>query len=142
MIKLIVPVYYTQEFKTKPSKTILIGLNWYRNAHYFQQNAVKAYMSEIILNQLKTNTYSIIGPYSVEYKYYYKSAVSDMSNVTPMASKWVNDCLQEAKLVPNDNVKYLVRELHTVETQDKLNPRVEVIITNKKENTHEQSNIN
>ena len=130
MIHLTVPVYFTQEFKTKPAKTLFIGLNWYRNAHYFAQNAVKAHMSELILNQLKDNTYAITGKYSVDYIYYYKSLVSDMSNVTPMVSKWVNDCLQEAKLVPNDNVKYLVRELHIVGGQDRDNPRVEVIVAN------------
>lgn len=28
----ILPIYYTQEFKTKPNKTSLVGMNLYRNA--------------------------------------------------------------------------------------------------------------
>ena len=45
-----------------------------------------------------------------------------------MTSKWVNDTLQELKLVPNDNVQYLVQELHKVAGQDKENPRIEITI--------------
>ena len=45
-----------------------------------------------------------------------------------MCSKWVNDTLQDLKLVENDNVKYLVEEVHRVVDQDRINPRCIVII--------------
>ena len=70
----------------------------------------------------------IVTSYSVTYEYYYKNKTSDLPNVTTMTSKWVNDTLQELKLVPNDNVQYLVQELHKVAGKDAINPRVEITI--------------
>lgn len=127
MIKLSIPVYFTNTFKTKPDKTFLVSLNWYRNANYHEQNKVKVHMSDLIANQL--NPFDVLeGKYQVTYEYYYKNKTSDLPNVTTMASKWVNDTLQELKLVPNDNVQYLVQELHKVAGQDKENPRIEIAI--------------
>ena len=117
-----IPVYFTFG-----GKTSLLSINWFRNAHFFQQNKVKQALSEVIKPQLKDfsklkNTYSII------YSYHYKSKVSDMPNVTALASKWINDVLQDLDLVPNDNVQYLLSEHHFVGTYDKENPRVEITI--------------
>lgn len=122
MICITIPVYYTKVFKTKKDKTFLVTLNWYRNAYYHEQNAVKQYFSDLIKEQL-VNVAPINTRYSVKYDYLYKNSASDMPNVTAMCSKWVNDALQELKLVPNDNVQYLVEELHRATTQDKQNPR-------------------
>lgn len=122
------PVYYTKEFKTKPSKTFLLSLNWYRNAFYQEQNQVKKDLSELVKNSIKDMP-PIRGQYQVTYEYFYKNITSDLPNVTPMCSKWVNDTLQELKLVPNDNVKYLIKEIHEVGEQSKDNPRCEITIT-------------
>lgn len=127
MIKLLLPVYYTQEYKTKKDKTFLVSLNWYRNAHYHIQNTVKKYYHEVVTEQLNENE-AIQGKYKVTYNYFYKNAASDMTNVTPMCSKWINDALQENNIVINDNVKYLVEEIHKVAGVDKDNPRCEVLI--------------
>lgn len=127
MIKIVIPVYYTQTYKTKKDKTFLVSLNWYRNAHYFIQNTVKKFYQELIEDQLSTTNIEL-DKYSVKYEYFYKNGASDMSNVTPMCSKWINDTLQEMKIVKNDNVKHLVKETHVVADQDKDNPRCEVTI--------------
>ena len=127
MIHFSLPVYYTEVFKTKDNKTFLVSLNWYRNAHYHIQNKVKQYFTELIKKEVKDKE-SIVASYNITYEYYYKNKASDLPNVTPMTSKWVNDAMQELKLVPNDNVQYLVQELHKVAGQDKLNPRVEITI--------------
>lgn len=127
MITLILPVYYTKILKTKPNKTFLVSLNWYRNAFYQEQNKVKIYFQELIKDQLQ-GIVPISGQYRVTYKYFYKNATSDLPNVTPMCSKWVNDTLQDLKLVTNDNVKYLIEEIHQVVEQDRENPRCIVII--------------
>lgn len=127
MIKLVLPVYYTQTYKTKPNKTILVGMNWYRNAHHFAQNTIKQEFSSIIKNQLVN--YSItFNKFEVEYVYYYKSKISDLSNVCSMASKIVLDSLQELNIVQNDNVQYCLRETFIVGLEDKSNPRIEVTI--------------
>ena len=122
MICITIPVYYTKSFKTKKDKTFLVTLNWYRNAHHYEQNIVKQYFAELIKEQL-TNAKPLDNKYCVSYEYYYKNPVSDMPNVTAMCSKWVNDALQDLNLIPNDNVQYLVQETHRVRIQDKDNPR-------------------
>jgi Holliday junction resolvase RusA-like endonuclease len=129
MINITIPVYFTNVYKTKPSKTFLVSLNWYRNAFYHEQNKVKQYFHELIKEQLVGNTTAVPNQYKVSYSYYYKNGASDLANVTPMCSKWVNDVLQELDIVQNDNVKYLVGETHEVAAQDKENPRVEIQIT-------------
>lgn len=128
MISLTVPVYYTQQFKTKPDKTFLVSLNWYRNATYFEQNKVKQHFSELISNML-TPFDKLEGQYSATYTYFYKNPTSDLPNVGPMVSKWVNDVLQELDIVSNDNVQFLTEEIYRVGGCDKLNPRVEVTLT-------------
>lgn len=128
MIKLTLPIYYTQEFKTKKPKTFLVGMNWYRNAHYHIQNKVKKDFGEIVKKGIGDQVFKFADQYQVVYTYHYKSAVSDLANVTGMTSKFVNDTLQELGVVPNDNVKFLVKETHIVGEQDKDNPRVEVEI--------------
>lgn len=65
--------------------------------------------------------------YQVTYRYFFKNKTSDLPNVTPMCSKWFNDVLQE-HWVANDNVQYLIREIHEVAEQDISNPRCEIIL--------------
>ena len=127
MIVITIPIYYTKVFKRKADKTFLCSLNWYRNAFYQEQNKVKIYFHNLIKNQLR-GINPLPGQYKITYKYYFKNPASDLANVTPMCSKWVNDTLQELKLVPNDNVQYLVEELHQVAKRDTVNPRCVVII--------------
>ena len=39
-MKFNLPIYHTFHSKKK-DKTVLVGMNWYRNAHYFLSNKVK-----------------------------------------------------------------------------------------------------
>ena len=123
-----IPVYYTQQYKTKDDKTLFLGLNWFRNSFFHQQNQVKRDMHELLQPQLK-HISPMPEKYSVSYFYYYKSPVSDLPNVGPMASKWLMDTLQELRIVLNDNVKYLVEEHYYVAGKDTENPRIEAILT-------------
>lgn len=159
MIKLVLPVYYTQTFKTasKKDNTFLVGMNWYRNAHYFISNEVKTFFENGIIYQLTNNYHGLKlnDRYKITYIYYYKSAVSDLMNVGSLASKFVNDALQSYgfekvldkvtinkktgkeqksyKVITNgvvidDNVKYCKEERFLVGGSDIDNPRIEVII--------------
>lgn len=121
-ISLTLPVYHTVG-----KKTIFLGLNWYRNAHFFTSNKVKQDLEDIIISQLPANP-PVFTQYQISYTYYYKSVVSDLPNVTSLASKFLNDALKKANIIPDDNVKYLQHESYYVGSQDKLNPRIEVII--------------
>ena len=117
-------------------KTILINMNWYRNAHHIEQNDVKKIYSDLIQNQfrdMEINRMLVDIKYEVHYKLYYKSSACDMPNITAMMSKFLNDAIQELGLVKNDNVKFLVREVHEVVGEDKENPRCEIVIKEIKE---------
>lgn len=127
MLKISIPVYYTNTYKTKEDKTFLVSLNWYRNAYYHEQNKVKQHYANL-LTPVLMNLPTIKGAYEIEYTYYYKNSTSDLPNVTPMCSKWVNDVLQDLGKVTNDNVKYLTKEIHQVGGKDALNPRCEITI--------------
>jgi hypothetical protein len=130
MINLVLPVYYDETFKTKPSKTHFVGMNMYRNIHFHLKNKIKAHFEWLILDQLlKTNPPKILGKYEIQYVYYYKSSVSDLMNVVSLTSKFTNDALQIYGSVVNDNVQYCIKESAIVGGQDKVNPRVEITIT-------------
>lgn len=123
----VVPVYYTQEFKTKPDKTFLVGNNWYRNAYHHQQNSVKKHFSDIVKGQL-TTAEPVSTQYKVTYTLFYKSSVCDLGNVCSMSSKFFLDAIQDLGLVINDNVQYCVKEEYLVGGLDKINPRVEITL--------------
>lgn len=124
MIKVTIPVYYTHK-----TKTFLISDNWFRNAFHYQQNQVKVHVSKIIALQLRKYKHiKISGKYTVEYRYYFKNRNSDLTNVTSRASKFFNDTLQDVGIVKKDNVQYLIQEINTVATLDKLNPRIEAFV--------------
>lgn len=124
---LTLPIYYTQEFKTKPSKTFLVGMNWYRNAFHFVQNKVKTHYNELIYKQVGVYK-SIPNQYRLEIHLYYKNASCDGSNIFSMMEKFTLDALQELSVVTQDNVKYHDGTSTYVKGQDKDNPRVEIFL--------------
>ena len=125
MIK--VPIYWTKTFKTKPDQTILVGMNWYRNAHYHDQSKWKREFHEIIDNQCKNMT-PIDGSYILNIKIYYKNAACDGSNISSLIEKAVLDALQSNGILVNDNVNYHLGTVWGVAGQDKENPRAEIEI--------------
>ena len=127
MVKLILPVYWVNEKKTKPSTTHLLGMNWYRNAHYFAQNAAKKMIQELVELQLE-DAEPIKGQYKMTYTYFYKNKSSDLMNVVSLMSKFTNDALQEYGVVFNDNVQYCVKEVALVGEQDVDIPRCEILV--------------
>ena len=121
------PIYYTQEFKTKANKTSLVGMNLYRNAHHFLQNDMKKYFQSLVIEQLPAVA-EVIQQFTVTYKLYYKSPVCDGSNIIALIEKFYLDSLKEHGRIADDNVKYHLGSSWTIIEQDKENPRVEVTI--------------
>ena len=107
-------------------KQVLLGMNWYRNCNFHISNKVKQEYKSQVLAMLPTQL--PFNQYQITYIYHFKSIVSDLPNITGICSKFLNDALKEANIIKDDNVQYLKQELHLVGTQDKLNPRIEVII--------------
>lgn len=123
----ILPIYYTQEFKTKPNKTSLVGMNLYRNAHHFLQNSMKKHFQDLVIEQLPP-VVEVIQQFTVTYKLYYKSPVCDASNVVALIEKFYLDSLKAHGTIIDDNVNYHTSSSWQVVAQDKTNPRIEVTI--------------
>lgn len=124
-----VPVYYTIHRKTKKSTVHLIGSNWLRNVHFHVKNKVKQETAKYILDQLAVGN-KIKSPFKVKYTYFYKNSGSDLMNVVSATSKILLDALQDPSLnvIEDDTVLHCIEEKAVVGGQDKLNPRVEVLI--------------
>lgn len=120
------PIYYTKHFKTKPSKSFLVGLNWWRNAYHHEQNEVKKHYHALIAVSVLPSPVS--GPFQLEILLYYKNSASDGSNVCPMMEKYILDALQELNIVKQDNVKYHYGTIWSIGGQDTSNPRVEITL--------------
>jgi len=126
-----IPVYFVQEFKRKENKTWLVGLNWFRNAHFAVQNSVKQHYHKLISDLLEPHVICSSCPlmsYKVSYTYFYKNVNSDMPNVIAFSSKVANDAFQELGYVINDNVQHLQAEHFYVGGRDSTNPRVHVVL--------------
>ena len=123
----VLPIYYIQEFKTKANKTHLVGMNLYRNAHHFLQNAMKKHFQELVLEQLPSVEQQL-KQFTVDYKVYYKSPVCDGSNIVALIEKFYLDAIKTHGLISDDNVNYHVGSTWSVAGQDKENPRIEIAI--------------
>ena len=124
---IVLPIYYIQEFKTKANKTHLVGMNLYRNAHHFLQNAMKKYFQELVLEQLPPVEQQL-KQFTVDYKVYYKSPVCDGSNIVALIEKFYLDAIKTHGLISDDNVNYHLGSTWSVAGQDKENPRIEIAI--------------
>ena len=119
MIKLELPIYTN----TTKKKTVLISMNWYRNAHFQTESKVKKYYHQLVFALLKKGD-KLKGKIKVHYKLYYKNSRSDLMNVVSVVDKYLLDALQEAKIIENDNVLNYKKCNIKVMGQDKENPRV------------------
>ena len=124
---LTLPIYYEQTFKTKPPKTLMVGLNWYRNCSPFLSNKVKAHYHELVHNQscnlpkLKT--------FTIHYSLFYKNPACDGGNIIALIEKFLLDGLASSGVISNDNVLNHLGSTWTVTACDKLDPRVEITIS-------------
>ena len=131
MPSIVLPVYY----QVSKKKKVLLGMNWYRNAHFRSQSAMKLYMSELCVMALKGHV-PLTGTYGVKYVYFYKRSNSDLTNVCSLSSKIFNDVLQDEGLVVNDTVIWCIEERFIVGKKDTINPRVEITYGNYKTKTN------
>lgn len=130
-MKIKVPIYYTQTFKTKKDKKFLVGLNWFRNAHYLINNTVKKHYHDLVIDQILRNYHkqSFEGKIHVHYDVYVKTHNTDGPNVRSVIEKYVLDGLVKAGVIEDDNVKILVADSSCYYI-DKEDPRVEITLSN------------
>lgn len=66
-------------------------------------------------------------PVTIHYHYFEENRKRDVGNIHAPMQKFIEDALQNCKVIQNDNQKYVVGFTATVDI-DALNPRVEVEI--------------
>lgn len=136
MLTFNLPIYWTQHYKTKPDKTVLASMNWYRNANYYAQNNMKKDFHALVDSQLSGET--IKNAYTLNMEIYYKNPSCDGANIAPLVEKFVLDALQAANVVVNDNVNYHKGSTWKIVEQDKNNPRCLVTVVPIKLNSGDQ----
>ena len=127
MISLELPIYYTFTKKTKKDNKVLVGMNWYRNAHFRNSNQVKQHYHKLIYSKV-TQSQKLKDKYMVSYMLYPSNSNCDLMNVVSVIDKFLNDALQDCGVIVNDNIKFYKHMIATVKEVDKLNPRIEIIV--------------
>ena len=127
MINIELPIYYTIERKTKKYNKILVGMNWYRNAHFRSSNQVKQHYHNLIYSKV-TQSQKLKDKYMVSYMLYPSNSNCDLMNVVSVINKFLNDALQDSGVIVNDNIKFYKHMIATAKEVDKLNPRIEIIV--------------
>ena len=127
MINIELPIYYTFERKTKKDNKILVGMNWYRNAHFRSSNQVKQHYHNLIYSKV-TQSQKLKDKYMVSYMLYPSNSNCDLMNVVSVIDKFLNDALQDSGVIVNDNIKFYKHMIATAKEVDKLNPRIEIIV--------------
>ena len=116
MIILELPIYYTFTKKTKKDNKVLVGMNWYRNAHFRNSNQVKQHYHSLIYSKV-TQSQKLKDKYMVSYMLYPSNSKCDLMNVVSVIDKFLNDALQDCGVVLNDNIKFYKHSFRTVSFQ-------------------------
>lgn len=127
-IKLDLPIYWINEKKTKSSTTHLVGANFFRNCHFHVKNKLKQDYHSMVADLLDSTAISIDGPYTVEYRIYYKNPSCDGSNIVGIIEKFFLDAIQDLDIVQEDNVKFHLGSTWSIAGQDRTNPRCEITL--------------
>ena len=126
-VGLTLPIYYTQEFKTKKNKTFLVGLNWERNAHYFIKSEVKRHYHELVEEQV-TALGNPFAQFEVHSMLYWKNKSSDPRNIVSLVEKYLLDGLQLSGIIKQDSAMFDMGGSISNMGQDKKEPRIEFVI--------------
>lgn len=126
-MKLTLPLTVTLPRKTKKDKVVSLSLNWYRNAQFFENNAVKAKYKELVGWALVSagTAARMDPPVAFSYRYFFKRK-SDVGNFHAVVEKFFLDALVEMGLLPEDNCEVVTGGEYEFAGYDKTNPRVEI----------------
>lgn len=133
------PIYWETKSKRSAKRGTLLGLNWYRNAHYRVLGQTKNEFKVYVRNMAKGKT-GTIGTFRLHYDVYVANLITDGPNVRAVIEKFATDALlREIKKINNqtvvlyegilreDNVQYLKGDSANYYL-DKKNPRCEMTI--------------
>jgi len=116
-----VPIYWQQTKK----KTVLVGMNWYRNCHFMALNKAKKDYYGIILSQGQRKP--LKSPIHIEYKVFLKRRGSDGGNVRAVIEKFVLDALVKCNVIEDDTSNIVVSDTSKY-FLDKDKPRTEITV--------------
>jgi hypothetical protein len=123
-MKIILPIYYEQEYKTKPNKKMLVGLNNYRNWHHMISNKVKHWYHDEVKKQITRERFSRV---RVHYDVYAQRNGTDGPNIRSILEKFVLDGLVVAGVIEDDKIGILMGDSSDYYI-DAENPRIEITI--------------
>lgn len=118
------PIYYTQVFKTKADKKVLVGMNWYRNAHHNVTNKVKHYYHDLVHKLLAGHHFNRV---VISYNVYVSRKNTDGHNIRAVIEKFFLDGMVEGGHITDDSIDFIVGDSSTYNL-DKENPRIEIVI--------------
>lgn len=104
----------------------MVGLNFYRNAHYGILNKMKKFFHDLVEEEL-CGRVPLKGQVEVHYKIFLKRRGSDGGNVGSVIAKYALDGAVTAGIILDDNADIVVRETFEY-FYDKTYPRAEVTI--------------
>lgn len=102
----------------------MVGLNWYRNAHYLTSNRVKHHYHELVAEQLKDFKFTKI---KLLYKVYAARNGTDGHNIRAVIEKFFMDGLVEAGAIADDDISHVLGDTSEYYI-DKDNPRIDIEI--------------
>lgn len=123
-MKITLPIYYIFPRKTKKDKRILVGLNWYRNAHHRVSNSVKIHYHELTADAVQKNKFKKI---RLVYRVYAGRNGTDGHNIRAVIEKFFMDGLVECGAIPDDDISHVIGDESNYFI-DKENPRIEIEI--------------
>ena len=123
-MKLTLPIHYKQEFKTKKPKNWLVGLNAYRNWHFFLSNDIKKHYYELVKNQYNGEKFKKV---HVDYKVFVGRKNCDGHNVRSILEKLALDALVACGAIVDDSLDYVISTSSEFYLDSK-NPRIEITV--------------
>ncbi len=123
-MKITLPIYYIRKFKSKASEKSLIGLNWYRNAHYRVSNETKKLYHKRVKELIGDNKFNRV---KIKYTVYVARKGTDGGNVRSIIEKFFLDGLVECGAIPDDDILHVIGDSSEYFI-DLKNPRIEIEI--------------
>jgi len=114
---------------------VMVGKKWfplnlgdYRNSHYFTLNSAKKIFDIQIQNQLCL--LPKLTKIKVHYEFFYSDKrIHDLNNNMSVVSKFFEDSLVLAKVIPDDNYLFIIGSSNSFGGISKDNPRCQITIT-------------
>ena len=125
MITIEIPLHITIPRSKKKDKKISLTRNVWDNLHWGFKTTVKSMIETLAVPQI-SEALPIEGSVQAKYELWVSREDSDLANWCDVAGKILQDIVVRNQLIPDDCVKYVVKEERLYMGLDKKNPRVRI----------------